>query len=499
MEWESVIGLEIHVQLATRSKIFSGASTAFGAAPNSQACAVDLAFPGVLPVLNREAVRMAVTFGLAIGAEIARESSFDRKNYFYPDLPKGYQITQFAHPIVGRGDIQLSLPDGSSRKIGITRAHLEEDAGKSLHEDFSGSSGIDLNRAGTPLLEIVSEPDMRTAAEAAAYFRYFHALVRYLGICDGNLNEGSMRCDANVSLRPVGQSELGERTEIKNLNSFRFLERAIEHEIERQQELLEAGKIVTRETRLYDSERDETRSMRSKEYSDDYRYFPEPDLLPVVLEDGLIEKIRAELPELPEQKYQRFLDDLQLSEYQARWLTGDPDMATFFEATVNLSRQPQQTANWIMGNLSAYLNKQDISIQESPVSATQLAHLMSRIADQTISGKAAKQVFDELCQQSPVAEQSTFQVEAAAGELRDRATHVVDEIIEKLGLHQMSNSEEVAALVQQTLEQYPDQVAQIRSGKPKVMGFLVGQVMKASQGKANPKQVNDLIKAALGL
>lgn len=475
--WETVIGLEIHVQLATRSKIFSGASTAFGAEPNSQACPVDLALPGALPVLNEAAVRMAVTFGLAIGAEINRAPTFDRKNYFYPDLPKGYQITQFAEPIVGRGSILLPLQDGEVRRIGITRAHLEEDAGKSLHEEYSGLTGIDLNRAGMPLLEIVSEPDLRSAAEATAYFRYFHALVRYLRICDGKLNEGSMRCDANVSLRPRGQETFGERTEIKNLNSFRFLERAIKHEIDRQQDLLEAGHEVVRETRLYDSERDETRSMRSKEYSDDYRYFPEPDLLPVRIEESLIQELSQTLPELPEQKYQRYLDKFQLSANQAAWLINDPDTTVFFESLTKLSGEPRESANWIMGNLSAFLNKQELGISRSPITPEQLAALIARTRDGTISKNAANRVFDRLCQKPDTSD--------------------VDSVISELGLEQINDAGELDRIVQQVLAENPEQVSQVKSGKEKVLGYLIGQVMQASQGKANPKQVADLLKSAL--
>jgi aspartyl-tRNA(Asn)/glutamyl-tRNA(Gln) amidotransferase subunit B len=477
-DWESVIGLEIHAQLATESKIFSGASTRFGADPNSQASLIDLALPGVLPVLNGEAVHMAVMFGVAIGAEIAPYSVFDRKNYFYPDLPKGYQISQFDHPIVGKGEIELVLADGTTRHIGITRAHLEEDAGKSLHEDFAGMTGIDLNRAGMPLLEIVSEPDLHTAAEAAAYFRQMHQLVRYLGICDGNLNEGSMRCDANVSVRPRGRIELGERTEIKNLNSFRFLERAIEFEIDRHITLIEAGGTVVRQTLLYDPDRDETRPMRGKEESDDYRYFPEPDLLPVPIERVVIDSIRDTLPELPQQKRDRYVSDLGLSPYDAQRLTDDPVMSRFFEAVVARCAQPKAAANWALGELSAALNHSDLPVSESPISAAQLAVLIERVEDATISSKIAKQLFDQLWQ---------------AG---DKNSSVID-LIRSQGLEQVSDESQLTRLVAEVVEANPDQVAQFRAGKDKVLGFFVGQIMKATQGKANPKRVNELLREAL--
>jgi aspartyl-tRNA(Asn)/glutamyl-tRNA(Gln) amidotransferase subunit B len=477
MTWDTVIGLEIHVQLATRSKIFSGASTTFGAAPNSQACAIDLAMPGVLPVLNAEAVRMAVAFALAIDAELPRESVFDRKNYFYPDLPKGYQISQFERPIVGPGQIELALPDGTVRRIGITRAHLEEDAGKSLHEDFAGMTGVDLNRAGMPLLEIVSEPDLRTPAEAAAYFRYMHALTRYLGICDGNLNEGSMRCDANVSVRRSTADPLGVRTEIKNINSFRFVERAITHEIARQIELIEGGGRVVRETRLYDPERDETRSMRSKELSDDYRYFPEPDLLPVVLDEAFIAAVRAALPELPTAKRLRFENEFALSAYDADWLTSDPDVARFFEAAARVSGNAKLTANWVMGDWSAALNRDALLPADNPLSADRLGTLIARIDDGTISGKIAKGLFDELW--------------------RDPARDV-DTLIASRGLRQVSDADALGALIAQVVEANPEQVQQYRAGKTKVLGFLVGQVMKATDGKANPKTLNELLRKALG-
>ncbi len=475
MKWQAVIGLEIHVQLATRSKIFSGASTAFGAEPNTQACAVDLGLPGVLPVLNEEAVRMAVRFGLAIGAEIHPHSVFDRKNYFYPDLPKGYQISQFAHPVVGRGSLPVPLPDGTERVVGITRAHLEEDAGKSIHDAIPGATGVDLNRTGTPLLEVVSDPDLRTPEEAAAYFRQMHALVRYLKICDGNLAQGSMRCDANVSVRPVGQEAFGVRTEIKNINSFRFVERAIAFEIERQVEVLESGGAVVRETRLYDADRDETRTMRSKELSEDYRYFPDPDLLPVHIDATLLDSVRAELPELPAAKRHRYLEALGLSAYDADWLTQDPAVADYFEAVLGAGADPKLAANWVMGDLSASLNREDLGIADSPVTAAQLATLIARLEDETLSSKTAKSAFEGLW--------------AGEGE--------VDAIIDARGLKQVSDAGELQALVNRVVAENPEQVAQFRAGKDKVLGFFVGQIMKQTQGKANPKQVNELLRKAL--
>lgn len=474
--WETVIGLEIHAQLATKSKIFSGASTAFGSDPNTQACAVDLGFPGVLPVLNVEAVRMAVKFGVAIDAEITRYSVFARKNYFYPDLPKGYQISQFELPIVGRGQVSINPEEGVSKLIGVTRAHLEEDAGKSLHEEFAEKTGVDLNRAGTPLLEIVSEPDMRSAKEAVAYARKIHALVQYLEICDGNMQEGSFRCDANVSVRPKGQRELGTRAELKNINSFRFLERAINFEIERQIDLIEDGGRVVQETRLYDADRDETRSMRSKEEANDYRYFPDPDLLPVAVSDEDIERIRAALPELPEQKRQRYITELGLSEYNAEVLTGSRDTAGFFEQSLAIMPDQARTiANWILSDLSGALNKNDISIQQSPVSPEMLAGMIKRIADNTISGKIAKQVFEAM-----------WQGEGSA-----------DEIIEARGLKQITDSGAIESLIDEVIAANPDQVAQFRAGKEKVLGFFVGQIMKQSKGKANPAQVNQLLRDKL--
>ena len=478
MSWEAVIGLEIHVQLATQSKIFSGAATTYGAEPNAQACAVDLGLPGVLPVLNETAVEMAVKFGLAIGAEINLHSIFDRKNYFYPDLPKGYQISQFATPIVGQGEIKLDLADGSQRVIGITRAHLEEDAGKSVHDLFPGQTGIDLNRTGTPLLEVVSEPDLRSASEAAEYFRQMHSLVKYLGICDGNLAEGSMRCDANVSVRPHGQEAFGERTEIKNINSFRFVERAIELEIERQIDVLEAGGTIHRETRLFDADADETRSMRSKELSEDYRYFPDPDLLPLHISSAFVQAVRDSLPELPDARCQRYQEAMGLSAYDAASLSNDLDRAEFFEDVVSVCNNPKLSANWLNGELSAYLNNADLEIAASPVTAGQLGQLIQRIDDETLSSKTAKELFKALWTQA------------------DTESNV-DALIEQLGLKQMNDDGELSAIVSGVLEANPDQVAELKSGKDKVLGFLVGQVMKATGGKANPKQVNELIRKSL--
>ena len=480
MQWETVIGLEIHVQLLTRSKIFSGTSTAFGAPPNTQASGIDIALPGTLPVLNEAAVRMAVTFGLAVGAAISPRCVFDRKNYFYPDLPKGYQISQFEQPIVGAGSIELRLDDGTTRTIRITRAHLEEDAGKSLHEDFAGMTGIDLNRAGMPLLEIVSEPDLRTSKEAAAYFRQMHTLVRYLEICDGNLNEGSMRCDANVSVRRLGSSELGERTELKNLNSFRFLERAIDHEVARQIDVIEAGGTVRRETRLYDPDRDETRTMRTKELSDDYRYFPEPDLLPVAIDAAFIESVRAALPELPDQKRRRYIEELELSDYDATRLTDDPAVAQFFEATATYSPiiNTKLAANWVLGEWAAALNRDELEPAASHVSPEQLGALIEKIPSGAISGKIAKTLFDSMWR---------------AGD----KTVDVDALIKAQGLEQVSDSGELAELIKKIVADNPAQVAQFRAGKEKVFGFFVGQAMKATQGRANPQRLNELLREAL--
>ena len=473
-DWESVIGLEIHVQLSTRSKIFSGADTGFGAAPNSQACAVDLGMPGVLPVLNREAVRMALTFGLAIEAEIASTCRFDRKNYFYPDLPKGYQISQFDQPIVGAGAIELEL-DGVPRRIRIRRAHLEEDAGKSLHEDYAGMSGIDLNRAGTPLLEVVSEPDLRAPAQAAAFFREMHALVRYLGISDGNLNEGSMRCDANVSVRPRGRDGLGERTEIKNLNSFRFLEQAIAHEIDRQIDVLESGGGIVRETRLYDPRADETRPMRGKELSDDYRYFPDPDLLPVRITSDLLAEARAHIPELPRTKRRRYGDEFGLSDADIRFLTGDPDVAAYFEATVASGCGAKPAANWVMDRVTASLNRAGLDIARCRVPPAQLGRLIARIEEGVVSGKIAGTVFDVLWDEG--------------GD--------VDAIIDARGLRQISDTDELERIVRRVVEEHPAQVAQFRAGKEKVLGFFVGRVMRETGGKADPQRVNALLRLLL--
>jgi len=475
MEWEAVIGLEIHTQLATKSKIFSGASTAYGAEPNTQACAVDLGLPGVLPVLNEEAVRMAVLFGLAIEAEVAPYSVFARKNYFYPDLPKGYQISQFELPIVGLGHLDIDV-DGVKKRVGVTRAHLEEDAGKSLHEDFHGLTGIDLNRAGTPLLEIVSEPDMRSAKEAVAYMRKLHELVRYLGICDGNMQEGSFRCDANVSVRPKGQQAFGTRAEIKNINSFRFVEKAINYEIERQIDLIESGGEVVQETRLYDADKDQTRSMRSKEEANDYRYFPDPDLLPVVVDEAFKAQVKATMPELPDTKKQRFKDQYGLDDESTAILTSSRPLADYFEAVVKESAcEARICANWVTGDLSAALNRSGLEITDSPVSHERLAGLLARISDNTISGKIAKQVFEEMWQ----------------------GTASADEIIEAKGLKQITDTGAIEAIIDKIIANNPEQVEQYRSGKDKVFGFFVGQVMKEMQGKANPGEVNKMLKDKL--
>lgn len=476
MEWEAVIGLELHAQLATRSKIFSGAATAFGAAPNTHACAVDLGLPGVLPVLNAEAVRMAVKFGLAVNATIARCSVFARKNYFYPDLPKGYQISQYEQPIVHGGYVEIDLDPGRTKTIGITRAHLEEDAGKSLHEDFHGLSGIDLNRAGTPLLEIVSEPDLRSAREAVAYMKKIRSLVRYLQICDGNMQEGSFRCDANISIRPKGTQSLGTRTELKNLNSFRFVERAINYEIGRQIEILEDHGKVIQETRLYDPDKNETRPMRTKEEANDYRYFPDPDLLPLELDDAFIEAVRNSLPELPDAKKWRFCEQYGLSIYDAGILTSSRELAAFFEETVAASAgEAKRSANWIIGDLAGALNRSGKEITESPVTPMMLGTLVRRIADHTISGKIAKEVFEAMW----------------SGEGN------ADAIIERRGLKQVTDSEAIERIIDEVLAAHPEQVTNYRSGKHKLLGFFVGQVMAASRGKANPEQVNRLLKNKL--
>jgi aspartyl-tRNA(Asn)/glutamyl-tRNA(Gln) amidotransferase subunit B len=476
MEWETVIGLEIHTQLNTVSKIFSGAATAYGAEPNRQACAVDLGLPGVLPVLNAAAVEKAVMLGLAIDARIAPRSVFARKNYFYPDLPKGYQISQYELPIVAEGHLDIELEDGTRKRIGITRAHLEEDAGKSLHEGFTAMTGIDLNRAGTPLVEIVSDPDLRSAKEAVAYMKKLHALVRYLGISDGNMQEGSFRCDANVSVRPKGQQSFGTRAEIKNLNSFRFVERAINFEVERQIDLLESGGTVVQETRLYDPDRDETRSMRSKEEANDYRYFPDPDLLPVIVDDALIEQVAAELPELPDEKRERFTGQYGLNAYDAGVLTAQRALADYYEEVVaGTAAAPKAAANWVMGELTGALNRSGLDISQSPVPAHALGELLDKIEDGTVSGKLAKQVFEAL-----------WQGEGS-----------VEEIIARRGLTQITDETSIEALVDQILAANPTQVEQYRSGKTQVMGFFVGQAMKATQGKANPRQLNEVLRRKL--
>jgi aspartyl-tRNA(Asn)/glutamyl-tRNA(Gln) amidotransferase subunit B len=476
MHWQPVIGLEIHAQLATRSKIFSGAATAYGAAPNTQACAVDLGLPGVLPVLNAEVVRMAVMFGLAIDARVSERSIFARKNYFYPDLPKGYQISQYELPIVTGGHLEITPETGESFTVRVTRAHLEEDAGKSLHEEFQGMTGIDLNRAGTPLIEIVSEPDMHSAEQAVAYMRKIHAIVRYLGICDGNMQEGSFRCDANVSVRPLGSTTLGTRAELKNLNSFRFVERAIEFEIERQVALLEGGGTVVQETRLYDENRDETRSMRSKEEAEDYRYFPDPDLLPLVITEDFVAAIRATLPELPDARQHRFVEQFGLGADLAGQLTASRAMADYFETAHGVvGSNAKLTANWITGELAAHLKRQQLGFDACPVSPEMLAGLLMRIADGTVSGIGAKQAL------------------AAMWDGKGDA----DSVIEAYGLEQVSDSGELEKAVDVVLGANPSQVEQYRRGKTKVLGFLVGQVMKTSGGKANPQQVSELIKGKL--
>ncbi len=500
--WEVVIGLEIHAQLATKSKIFSGSATTYGAAPNTQANLIDLAYPGVLPVLNEQAVRMAVKFGLAIGATIARRSIFARKNYFYPDLPKGYQISQYEQPVVGKGSLAIMLDDGTVKTIGVTRAHLEEDAGKSLHEGLANASGIDLNRAGTPLLEIVSEPDMRSAKEAVAYMKKVHTLVRYLEICDGNMQEGSFRCDANVSVRPRGQATFGTRAEIKNLNSFRFVEKAIQYEIARQIDLIESGGKVVQETRLYDSDKNETRSMRSKEEANDYRYFPDPDLLPLELDQQFIEAVRGSLPELPDEKAARFARDFGLSAYDAGVLSASRELGAYFEAVVAAlgathashggpgmapqglreagtaqrnATHAKLAANWVMGELSSALNRENAEITASRVSPTALSGLLARIVDATISGKIAKDVFEAMWSEGRPA----------------------DAIIEAKGLRQITDSLEIQGVIDAVIAANPKQLADYRAGKDKLFGFFIGQVQKATGGKANPAQLNELLKAKL--
>jgi len=475
MEWEAVIGLETHVQLLTKSKIFSGASTAYGAEPNTQACAVDLGLPGVLPVLNREAVRLAVKFGLAIGAAVQARSVFARKNYFYPDLPKGYQISQYELPIVAEGHLDILSGDDGTKSVTIVRAHLEEDAGKSLHEDFHGMSGIDLNRAGTPLLEIVTAPDLRSAAEAVAYLKKLHTLVRYLEVSDGNMQEGSFRCDANVSVRPRGSDKLGTRTEIKNLNSFRFVEQAIEFEIARQIEVIEGGGKIVQETRLYDPDRHETRPMRSKEEAYDYRYFPDPDLLPVVIDEAFIADVRRALPELPDAKRERFARIYRLTSYEAEVLTASREIADYFEETVQISGSIKLSANFVMGDVLGALNKEGREIGAAPVSPVMLGLMIRRIDDNTISGKLAKQVFEAMW--------------AGEGD--------ADTVIARKGLRQITDTGAIEQAVDKVLADNPQQVEQLRAGKDKVLGFLVGQIMKATQGKANPAQVNELLQKKL--
>ena len=489
MQWETVIGLEVHTQLSTQTKIFSGASTAFGAAPNTQACAVDIALPGVLPVLNRGAVERAIRFGLAIGAKLNRINVFDRKNYFYPDLPKGYQISQLALPIVEAGELTVVLPSTGSvpaeeKTIRITRAHLEEDAGKSLHEDFHGEdgrplTGIDLNRAGTPLLEIVSEPDLRSAKEAVAYARALHTLVTWIGICDGNMQEGSFRVDANVSVRPLGQQEYGTRREIKNLNSFKFLEQAINYEVRWQIEQIEDGHRIVQATVLFDPDTGETRMMRSKEDAHDYRYFPDPDLLPVKLDEDWIAQIRAGLPELPRQKQARYVSELGLSAYDASVLTSSKWTADYFEAMLSSAgiAQVKACANWVTGGLAAYLNQMDSSPDLCTVTPQQAASVVKRVADGTINGKIAKEIFDALWK----------------GEGAD-----ADQIIEARGLKQVSDSGAIVAIIEEVMAANAKSVEEFRSGKEKAFNALVGQVMKASKGKANPAQVNELLKNKLG-
>ncbi|TLY81579.1 MAG: Asp-tRNA(Asn)/Glu-tRNA(Gln) amidotransferase subunit GatB [Gammaproteobacteria bacterium] len=475
-EWETVIGLEIHAQLLTKSKIFSGSSTAYGAPPNAQANLVDLGYPGVLPVLNAAAVRMAVKFGLAINARIARHSVFARKNYFYPDLPKGYQISQYELPIVAEGSIEIVLDDGVKKRIGVTRAHLEEDAGKSLHEGLPGVTGIDLNRAGTPLVEIVSQPELRSAKEAVAYMKKVHTLVRYLEICDGNMQEGSFRCDANVSVRRRGAEKFGTRAEVKNLNSFRFVEKAINYEVARQIDILESGGKVAQETRLYDPDKGETRSMRSKEEANDYRYFPDPDLLPVALDEGLIEEVRASLPELPDEKAARFASRYGLSPYDAGVLTASRELGSYYEDVVReVPTEPKLAANWVMGELAAALNKDGLDITDGKLPAARLAGLLKRIADQTISGKIAKEVFEAMWA-------------GGAG---------ADAIIEHKGLRQITDATAIERAIDEVMAKSPGQLAEYRAGKDKLFGFFVGQVMKATQGKANPMQLNELLRKKL--
>lgn len=475
MQWETVIGLEVHAQLSTKSKLFSGGSTTYGAAANTQADLVDLAMPGVLPVLNKCAVEMAIRLGVGTSSTINRHSYFERKNYFYPDLPKGYQISQLQIPVVANGYLDITLDDGSTKRIRINRAHLEEDAGKSLHDVYDGMSGIDLNRAGTPLLEIVSEPDIRSAKEAVAYLKALHSLVRYLEICDGNMQEGSFRCDVNVSVRPVGSKEFGTRTETKNVNSFRYVEKAIQYEVERQIEVIESGGEVIQETRLYNSEKNITRAMRTKEQANDYRYFPDPDLLPVIIDESLIQKVTAELPELPAQKRQRFQSQYQLNEYDANVLTSSRELADYFEAVAKISGHAKLAANWVMGDLAGALNKLNLDITTSPINETALGQLLLRIEDGTISGKIAKTVFEAML----------------AGE------GSADDIIATKDLRQVTDTSSISKLIDEIIAAHPQQLADYRSGKDKLFGFFVGQAMKASGGQINPQQLNDLLKQKL--
>jgi aspartyl-tRNA(Asn)/glutamyl-tRNA(Gln) amidotransferase subunit B len=474
--WETVIGLEIHAQLATKSKIFSASATAYGAPPNAQANLVDLGYPGVLPVLNQAAVGMAVKFGLAIGAQVAPVSVFARKNYFYPDLPKGYQISQYELPIVAKGHMDIVLEDGLHKRINITRAHLEEDAGKSMHEGLGACSGIDLNRAGTPLLEIVSEPEMRSAKEAVAYLKKIHTLVRYLEICDGNMQEGSFRCDANVSVRRRGAAQFGTRAEIKNINSFRFVEKAIHYEVARQIDIIESGGKVLQETRLYDPDKGETRSMRSKEEANDYRYFPDPDLLPVAIDEAFIASVRATLPELPDEKAARYASAFGLSAYDAGVLTASRELGDYFEAVVReLPQDPKLAANWVMGELAAALNRDGVDIEASKLTASRLAGLLKRIADGTISGKIAKEVFEAMWATGADA----------------------DSVIADKGLKQISDPAAIEKAIDEVMAKSPGQLADYRAGKDKLFGYFVGQVMKATGGKANPAQLNELLKKKL--
>lgn len=473
--WETVIGIEVHTQLATKSKIFSGAATQYGAAPNTQAGIVDLAIPGVLPVLNKACVEMAIKFGLAVNANINQYSVFARKNYFYPDLPKGYQISQFEYPVISGGELMITLKNGEEKRIGITRAHLEEDAGKSLHEDFNGMSAIDLNRAGTPLLEIVSEPDMRSVEEAVAYLKTLHNLIRYIEISDGNMQEGSFRCDVNVSVRKQGETKLGTRTELKNLNSFKFVEKAIEYETARQIAVIENGGVIVQETRLYDPVKNETRSLRSKEDAQDYRYFPDPDLLPVVFDNNLIDSVKINLPELPRAKKERFQSEYHLSAYDAGVLVAEREMADFYEKVVALTHDAKLCANWLMGDFSAFLNEKHLTVAESPISSEAIALLINRMIDGTISGRIAKEVFIAMTNDEGSA----------------------DEIIERKGLKQISDTGALEKAILEVMEKNPAQLAEYRSGKDKLFGFFVGQVMKATQGKANPDEVNRILKEKL--